>query len=713
MSNVRCKLRDDGIAVVDINTGDQSRCLDTGFSKDLKDLVGRVASNTRIKGVIVTSSHDIFAEGLPPEENLGLASLETSELTRRALELSQILRALETMNIPVVALICGDALDGGFDLAMACHRRFAQTNAKLGFPGSALGLLPEAGGITRLTKSVGLKSALDLLQSGGVLDTEEAQSLGLVHAVASRRSDLLRMAIDWLLENQTNPKAAVQPWDARGFIPPGGSVTNPVIGGFVFSTAFEQFAKNKTLYPHLDVMFDSATEALKLDASSSFDAEARARVFVLKSKTTQNLVAANGIQLPNVLAGANRPMVSKSKPINRVGVIGAGMMGQGIAYACALAGIDVTIVDVSMEKATQALDHVSKTSERALKRGLLTATKAEAMSERVTPSANFEDLAGVELVIEAVFEQLELKHRVLEQNERFLTEESVWGTNTSTLPITRLAEPSVRPENVIGLHFFSPVDRMALVEIICGETTSDETLARAFDFVRQIGKTPIVVKDSVGFYTSRTISRQVAEGLQLVSEGVHPVRVDRLAVAFGMPVGPITLQDLVSQRLTLEAQETQERMGLRNDVEYRPPNADDLLKELVVANRGGRQFGGGFYDYGDDGKTVWPYLLEKYYDENNPIPDQDIKDRLLFTPVLESLRCIDEGVLSSAAEGNIGSLLGIGAPKWTGGYLQFVETYGLKRFVERCDDLAEAYGERFRPPVSVREQAKNSTPVIV
>jgi len=319
---------------------------------------------------------------------------------------------------------------------------------------------------------------------------------------------------------------------------------------------------------------------------------------------------------------------------------------------------------------------------------------------------NDADLAGCDLIIEAVFENMELKNKITSSTEGQLAEGGVWGSNTSSLPITQLAEASVNPEKFIGLHFFSPVDKMPLVEIICGEQTSDETLAKAFDYVQQIRKVPIVVNDSLGFFTSRTFGQQLMEAAQMVAEGLHPVRVDNLGKAIGMPVGPITVNDEVSLRLGVEVAETQLAEGLISADDDLRPEASALQKTLVKEyNRGGRHHGdGGYYDYSDGGKTIWPKLLELYYKPELEVSDEDIKDRLLFSSVIDSLKCLQEGVLRTVADGNIGSLMGIGAPTWTGGYIQFVNTYGLQNFIDRCDELAAKYGERFKAPAIVAEK---------
>ncbi|MCB1675786.1 MAG: 3-hydroxyacyl-CoA dehydrogenase family protein, partial [Halioglobus sp.] len=368
-------------------------------------------------------------------------------------------------------------------------------------------------------------------------------------------------------------------------------------------------------------------------------------------------------------------------------------------YVAALAGIDVVLKDVSPEAAEKGKAYSERLLDKRVERGKLAQEQRAEVLARIAPTADDADLSGCDLIIEAVFENMELKHQVTRATESRLREGGVWGSNTSTLPITQLAEASSQPENFIGIHFFSPVDKMPLVEIICGEQTSPETLARAFDFTRQIKKTPIVVNDSMGFYTSRTFGTFLDEGVRLLHEGVHPARIDNLGRALGMPVGPLAIYDEVSLELTHKAQATWREMGVL-DKWGDGSIARAVIHTMVVENgRGGRHHGGGFYEYTPDGgKSIWPGLFDLYYKADYAIDDRDIKDRLLFRQVIEALKCLESGVLRSADDGNIGSIMGIGAPVWTGGLIQFVNTYGLQRFVDRCGELTQACGERFAAP---------------
>jgi 3-hydroxyacyl-CoA dehydrogenase/enoyl-CoA hydratase/3-hydroxybutyryl-CoA epimerase len=370
-----------------------------------------------------------------------------------------------------------------------------------------------------------------------------------------------------------------------------------------------------------------------------------------------------------------------------VGILGAGMMGQGIAYSSAMAGIEVVLKDISLEAAEKGKAYTDKLLAKRVERGRMSEDQKADILGMILPTADNKDLEGCDLIIEAVFENMELKHQITREIEPCLAEGGVWGSNTSTLPITQLADASAKPDNFIGIHFFSPVDKMPLVEIICGEQTSDETLARAFDYVQQIRKTPIVVNDSLGFFTSRTFGTYLDEGVRLLKEGAHPVQIDNLGKAIGMPVGPLAVHDEVSLELTRKAGETHAALGVAGKWGEQEVMADVVGTMIGEYGRGGRYHGGGFYEYAEDGsKAIWPTLLELYYKEDVSIPEQDIKDRLLFRQVIESLKCLESNVLRSADDGNIGSIMGIGAPVWTGGFIQFVNTYGLQRFVDRCGE---------------------------
>jgi 3-hydroxyacyl-CoA dehydrogenase/enoyl-CoA hydratase/3-hydroxybutyryl-CoA epimerase len=420
------------------------------------------------------------------------------------------------------------------------------------------------------------------------------------------------------------------------------------------------------------------------------------------------MITAFFFQLGKINAGASRPKGVEKNLTRKLGILGAGMMGQGIAYVAARAGIEVILKDMTQEAADKGKAYSEALVNKAIKRGKMFQSQADTLLALITPTAEDEDLRGCDLIIEAVFENIELKNKIVAKTEQYLSEDGFWGSNTSTLPITQLSEAAAKPESFIGIHFFSPVDKMPLIEIIMGENTSDEALAKAFDFAQQIRKTPIVVNDSLGFFTSRTFGTYIDEGAQLLVEGVHPVKIDSMGRAIGMPVGPLQVADETSLELARKAGETWAAMG----VEDKWSNGDVMrrvIKDLVTENgRGGRHHGGGYYEYHADGsKNIWPGLYDLYYNEQTYVCDQDIQDRLMFRQVIEALKCLETGVLRSVADGNIGSIMGIGAPAHTGGLIQYVNSYGFDKFIIRCDELSSAYGERFDCPEIVKTHAKS------
>jgi 3-hydroxyacyl-CoA dehydrogenase/enoyl-CoA hydratase/3-hydroxybutyryl-CoA epimerase len=412
------------------------------------------------------------------------------------------------------------------------------------------------------------------------------------------------------------------------------------------------------------------------------------------------------LQLEQVKNGSNRPKGVAASTVKKVGILGAGMMGQGIAYVSAVAGIEVVLKDISLEAAEKGKAYSARVLDKQIARGRMAESEKSRVLDLIQATAEDEALRGCDLIVEAVFENFTLKNKITAATEKYLAVDGIWGSNTSTLPITKLAESSANQNNFIGIHFFSPVDKMALVEIICGKKTSDETLARTFDYVCQINKIPIVVNDSPGFFTSRVFGQQLSEAAQMLAEGIHPERIDAMAESIGMPIGPLAVHDETSQVLSVKVLESQVAMGLIDPSQDTTPAGSELLLKMVNEfGRGGRHHGGGYYDYSESGKQIWPQLIEMYYKPEFEISDVDLKDRLLFRSVIESFKCLQEGVLRSVADGNVGSVMGIGAPPATGGYLQFANSYGLVKFVARCTELAEKYGVRFEPPANVVAKA--------
>jgi 3-hydroxyacyl-CoA dehydrogenase/enoyl-CoA hydratase/3-hydroxybutyryl-CoA epimerase len=530
----------------------------------------------------------------------------------------------------------------------------------------------------------------------------------LIDELVDSLDELVPAAKAWIQANQEDPLASVQPWDRKGYKVPGGAINTPRNAQLGVMGPAMLHKKTRGLMPQMTAAMDVAFQASMLDLDTALRIEGREFATLATSPVAKNMISTFFFQMNQINSGASRPKNVEKNLTRKVGILGAGMMGQGVAYVSAMAGIEVVLKDISLESAEKGKAYSEKLLQKRVARGQMDEAKAKGILDLILPTASNEDLRGCDLIIEAVFENVALKHEITKELEPFLAEDGVWGSNTSTLPITLLAEGSAKPENFIGIHFFSPVDKMPLVEIICGDKTSDEALAKAFDYTMQIRKTPIVVSDSLGFFTSRTFGTYLDEGAYLLTEGTHPIRIDNLGKGMGMPVGPLQVQDETSLELARKAQDTWTEMGFTD----KWSNGDVMrrvIKDVLIDNgRGGRHHGGGYYEYHDDGsKNIWPGLFDLYYNEAYQISDKDIQDRLMFRQVIESLKCLETGVLKSVADGNIGSIFGIGAPPHTGGFIQFVNTYGFDNFIARCAELSAQYGERFDCPEIVKQHAKS------
>lgn len=670
------------------------------FIDAMRSTLDKLKAEADLAGVVITSAKKTFIAGGDLNDLVAAQPGEERGVFVRTEGIKALLRQIEKLPVPVVAAINGAALGGGLEVCLCCNYRLAVDSRAvlLGLPEVGLGLLPGGGGVVRLTSLLGFEKAFPFLIDGKKLGAAPALAAGLIHETVATPEELLPRAKAWIL---ANPDNAVQPWDVKGFKIPGGGEENPLIRqGIVFAAAGLQ-KKTRGLLPAPAMILDIMVETLRVDLDTALRIESRQFSQLVTTPEAKNMINAFFFQMNQVAGGQSRPTGFEKNTVSRLGILGGGMMGQGIAMSAAMVGINVVIKDVTMESAEKAKAYSEKGLAKLVQKGRMTEAAAIEVLARITPSISNDDLQGCDFIIEAVFENVELKHSLTKSTESCLAEGGVWASNTSTLPITSLSGASSKPANFIGMHFFSPVDRMPLVEIICGAETSEETLAKAFDLTRQLKKTPIVVNDSPGFYTSRTISTPIQEAAQLMAEGVNAVRVESVGKSVGWPVGPLALQDEVSQKLSLDIIDAQISMGLRKAEDDPTPEGTALMRCLLSEHkRGGRVHGGGYYEYSDAGKQIWSGLRELYFNAeiDSAVNDQDIRDRLLFRPVIESLVCLETGVLRTVADGNIGSIMGIGAPTWTGGYIQFVNTYGLPRFVERCRELESKYGKRFAPP---------------
>ena len=680
------------------------------FLPALEATLGKLEADADLAGVVLASGKSTFFAG----GDLNMLCAVTEETVEAFFEgmcaTKAAMRRLEKLHAPVCAAINGAALGGGLELALSCHHRIAWNNrsVQLGFPEVTLGLLPGGGGNVKAVYLMGLMAANEYIVEGKRVAPEKALASGLIDAVIEDKDGLLSAAKQWLLANKDDESARTQPWDTKGYKIPGGNIRNPQVAQMVTMGAPMIRKNTRGLLPAPEKIFDVAVQALTVDFETAMRIESRGLAELALTPQAKNMINTFFFQMNKVNGGASRPKDVPPQKTEKVGILGAGMMGQGIAYSSAMVGIEVVLKDISLDAAVKGKAYTQALLQKRVDKGRMTSEKMAQVLSLIHPTASDEDLDGCDLIIEAVFENMTLKHQMTRDLEPRLADGGVWGSNTSTLPITQLAQASQNAENFIGIHFFSPVDKMPLVEIIMGEQTGDMALAKAFDFTKQIKKTPIVVNDSLGFFTSRTFGTYLDEGVRLLVEGMKPLRIDNLGKAVGMPVGPLTVYDEVSLELSRKASQTWKEMGLSVGDDDRSITAGVVETMVGDYGRGGRYHGGGFYEYGADGsKEVWSGLAELYGATTSPLSDADAKDRLLFRQVIEALKCLETGVLRTVADGNIGSIMGIGAPAWTGGLLQFVNTYGLQNFIDRCASLTAAYGERFQAPAIVAEKLAN------
>ena len=701
----------DGIVTITMDMTGPVNSMNAEYHEAMHNAVNLLEAEQGLNGVIFASAKKVFFAGGDLNDLLAAKREDAAEFFAKGEQVKGDLRRLEKLPVPVVAAINGAALGGGYEICLACNYRLAYNHksAQIGLPEVSLGLYPGGGGIVRLTKLLGVEKALPFILEAKRMAPSKALEAGMIDATVDTLEELLPAAKAWILSNKDNQEAAIQPWDRKGFRIPGGAINTPRNAQLAVMGPTMLHKKTRGLMPNATAAMDVAFQASMLDVDTALRIEGREFATVVTGPVAKNMITAFFFQLNKINGGASRPKDLPKNPTRKVGILGAGMMGQGIAYVSAMAGIEVVLKDISQESADKGKAYSKALLDKRVKRGKMDEAKAKGVLDLILATDKDADLEGCDLIIEAVFENIALKNKITESTEKYLSDDGFWGSNTSTLPITQLSEASSNAKNFIGIHFFSPVDKMPLVEIIMGENTSDEALAKAFDYTQQIRKTPIVVNDSLGFFTSRTFGTYVDEGAQLLVEGVHPHVIDNLGKAIGMPVGPLQVQDETSLELARKAHETWAEMGVTD----KWGNGDTMrrvIQDLVIENgRGGRHHGGGYYEYHEDGsKNIWPGLIDLYYDDNTSIPDQDVKDRLMFRQVIETLKCLETGVLRSVADANIGSIMGIGAPPHTGGFIQYVNTYagGFDAFIARCAELSDAYGERFNCPEIVKQHAK-------
>ena len=707
----------DGLALVTWNSpGRSMNVIDPAVKDELAAIVEQVAADAAIKGVVITSGKESFCAGadLTMLESMSRAHAElvasqgesaaNQHVFEESRKTSLLYRRIETCGKPWVAAINGIAVGGGFELTLACHHRVAADNDKtrVGLPEIKVGLFPGAGGTQRVARIMPPADALQFLLKGDQISANRAKTMKLVDEVVPA-GDLVKAAKAWITTSGT----AKAPWDIENFKLPGGPVQSKA--GMMAFTPANAIYRRETYdnYPAARAIMQVVYEGLQLPFDQALRVESRWFAKILRSPEAAAMIRSLFVSMQDINKGARRPAAVPAKKFKAIGVLGAGFMGAGIAYVSALAGLDVVLVDRDPETAQKGKDHSQKLMSEQVSRGRATAADRDAVLARIKPTADFVELKGCDLVIEAVFEDRKVKEEVIARAQNVIGDNAIFGSNTSTLPISSLAETFKDRSRFIGIHFFSPVERMNLVEIILGKETGEVALAGALDFVRAIRKTPIVVNDSRGFYTSRVVGTYLREGHLMLADGVPAAMIENVGRMAGMPVGPLALNDEVAVDLAWKIlQATEADLGPAAI----DPRQKALLEEMVEKRgRYGRKNGKGFYDYPQNGpKRLWRGLADLQPKKLDPdtIDINELKARLLAMQALETARCIEEGVVTDMREADVGSILGFGFAPFTGGTISYIDGIGTKAFVALCNKLAKLYGDRFKPCKLLLDMAK-------
>lgn len=693
----------DGVAILTLDNADESvNVVSEEWLDEMNAAIADLRETDAVTGVIIVSGKRSFMAGADLKLLVeGYETMSPKDAFAFSQKASAMHRALETMGKPVACVMNGLALGGGFELALACHYRVLADDprAVVGLPEVNLGLLPGSGGTQRLPRIIGRKAALDLLLSGRSVVPSQALGLGLVNEVAAAEQ-LVEKARQWLT---TNPSPA-RIWDVKGYAIPEmrGMIVPEIAMDYSMAVAgvVNQHGYN---YPAPKAILSCVFEGLQLPMDKALAVESKYFARLLTDPVARNIIRTTFISKQAAEKGARRPHGIAPFKVGKLGVLGAGMMGAGIALVAAKAGIDVVLIDRDAAISEKGKGYSERVFAKAVERGTMSQDQADTALARIAPTADFALLEGCDLVVEAVFEDMDIKAETTKKAEAVLPADAVFATNTSTLPISKLAKASARPDQFIGLHFFSPVDRMGLVEVIRGEQTSDETLAKSLDFIAQIRKTPIVVNDAQGFYTSRVFRMFIFEGVAMLEDGVEPARIENAAKAAGFPVGPLALLDEVTIDLPVKILKDAE--GKEGNL-YTIERGGRVLDRMLELGRGSRKAGGGFYDYAEDGsKHIWKGLAAEFPVSENQ-PDQDeLRLRFLYAQAIETARCLEEGVLETPQDADLGALLGWGFPSWTGGTLSYIDTVGIATFVSEATRLSVAYGDRFAPSAWLQDKA--------
>ncbi|MFZ8885436.1 MAG: 3-hydroxyacyl-CoA dehydrogenase NAD-binding domain-containing protein [Steroidobacteraceae bacterium] len=709
MNNVIRYELDQDVAVWTLdNPGKSTNTIDQAFLDDLEACIDRLVSEPGTVGAVIISAKALFLAGADLKDmernSEAMSALAPEEMFEKVFSLSRLLRKLETCGKPVACAINGTAMGGGLEIALASHYRVMADGPgiQVGLPEVQIGLLPAGGGTQRLARMLGIQAALPLLMEGKSLDPAAALAAKVVDAVAPA-SELLDRAKAWV----RSAPDFVKPWDKKGFkIPGGAGPMDPRVAGLFVTTNALVHAKTADNLPAPRAILSCLFEGPLLPMDLALRVESKYMTRLMMEGTSTSMIRTLFVNKTRCEKLYRRPSQPPATEYSRIGVLGSGLMGAGIAQVAARAGLEVVLLDMDAAAAERGKASIAARLKAAVDKGRLSADKAERALERITATGDYAALKGAQLVVEAVFENREVKSRVIAAADAALTRDAVLASNTSTLPITGLASYSKRPANFIGLHFFSPVDRMPLVEVIRGKKTSDATLARALDFIQRLRKTPIVVNDSRGFYTSRFFGSYVNEGIAMVGEGVSPVLIENVARMLGMPVGPLAVQDEVGLDLAVSVtRQTQADLG-----ESWQPGASFPIVEKLSAELGrhGRKSGGGFYDYPEGApKRLWPGLAQAWAPAQPQPEAAEVRRRLLTVQLIEALKCMQEGVLEDPADGDVGAVFGVGFPAHLGGPFSCIDRLGAERVLRECTELAKRYGERFKAPSLLRRMVRD------
>ena len=702
MNTIRYSLQD-GIATVTFDEPDSPvNTMCQQWQEDLQALAVQVLQDrAAIRGIVLTSAKSTFFAGADLKATMRLTPADAPAVYAGIERVKQDFRTLETLGIPVVSCLNGTALGGGWEVALVGHHRIAVDDARIqfGLPEVTLGLLPGASGVTKMTRHLGLLGAQPYLVEGQLFSPKDALALGLVHALvapgAKAQAEMQAQALAWINANPTAQHA----WEAKDYKVPGGTPANPKVAAMLPVAPAMLKKQTRGRYPAPEAILACMVEGLQVDVPTALRIESRYLAQLITGPNARAMINTFFFNMNAIKSGQSRPGKAQRYKPARVGLLGAGMMGAGIAYVQARKGIATVLKDVSQEKAEAGKAYSAKLTQASVAKGRLSEAGRDTLLAHIQPTAQAVDLAGCDLIIEAVFENRALKAQVTQEAEPQLAPGGFFASNTSTLPISGLAKASVAPNKFVGIHFFSPVDKMKLVEIIRGKQTDDETVARAFDYVQAIGKLPIVVNDSRGFFTSRVFGTFVMEGAAMLDEGLPAPLIEQAGLAAGMPVGPLAVLDETSLSLSVHVLEQTRADFAAEGKTYTPTPGEQLVADMVRQHgRPGRAGGGGFYDYpAEKGarKTLWPQLKTLFEKPGQPWDMADIQDRLLYRQAVETARCLSENVLTSVAEANIGSIFGIGFPAWTGGAMQFIYGMGVEAFEQRASQLAERFGSGF------------------